>query len=409
MLLARCAACIGCRDNHDKAQKWYEQGRAFRQEGEAVQAMKCFVNATQSGSGDYLLMGRVYSNMANMCRQAERHDLAFDVYRLSAKQFAQTGDTLKVAYALNNMAWEQAVMGNKSDAVLWVDSALRLCPRKEVKEKVAETLGAACLYAEEYDSTLLYIARVDNTYARMLRAQAFCLLHQCDSATQYASQVVSETDNPRYLDDAYYILAHCDSTDNVSEILTLTSSRSDVQRELEQEKIQLTQAIILMEQSLNGERKIDKWLTVLFVLLGIGVIAALIYLFLLRRRIQHAQQIQTSLQQDRTSELTKVCEALLQSDNLKKELRWNDYAAFCATCDARFFGLADKLQRRGLNERELRISLLVLIGLSYAQMADILNRAQNGIGKDKYTISKKLGVTVKDLQNALRNIACNNE
>ena len=59
-------------------------------------------------------------------------------------------------------------------------------------------------------------------------------------------------------------------------------------------------------------------------------------------------------------------------------------------------------------EREVRICMLVLIGLSYAEMADTLNRAQNGIGKDKYVIAKKLGVTVKDLQNALLHIACQN-
>ena len=67
-----------------------------------------------------------------------------------------------------------------------------------------------------------------------------------------------------------------------------------------------------------------------------------------------------------------------------------------------------KLLARGLSEREVRLSLLVLLGFSYAEMADILNRAENGIGKDKYLIAKKLGVSARDLQTTLLEMACKN-
>jgi DNA-binding CsgD family transcriptional regulator len=62
-----------------------------------------------------------------------------------------------------------------------------------------------------------------------------------------------------------------------------------------------------------------------------------------------------------------------------------------------------------LAEREVRICVLVMIGLSYAEIAEILYRAESGIGKDKYTIAKRLGVRVKDLQNTLRAIAGDKE
>ena len=394
---ACCLAACGANDA-TSAQRYYEEGRALRQEGEVVQAMQQFVAATQTRTNDFALLGRTYSNMANMCRQAERHDLAFEVYSLSAEQFLRANDTLAFAYALNNMAWEQAVQGNKPDAVVLVDSALRICTREEVQTKVLESLAASSLYAEEYDSTLFYTARMHGVYGRMLRAQAFCLLDQCDSAIQYARQVVSETDNPRYLDDAYYILAHCDSTENVNEILDLTSARTDVQRELEQQKIQLTQAIMLMEQSLKGGNPKDPKKIVWWTLFATLCVAVGVLLF---RKLRKPN--------DRTSQLKKTCRSLAKVDAMKTELRWNDYDAFCRACDERFFGLADKLTKRGLSEREIRLCLLVLIGFSYAEMADILHRAQNGIGKDKYTIAKKLNVTVKDLQATLRNIACQEE
>ena len=49
--------------------------------------------------------------------------------------------------------------------------------------------------------------------------------------------------------------------------------------------------------------------------------------------------------------------------------------------------------------------MLVLIGLSYTEIAAVLYRAESGIGKDKYLIAKRLGVRTKDLQHTLREIA----
>lgn len=395
--MALFASIFAACSMHDTeyARQCYEEGRVLRQNGEVVQAMECFVTATRCYTDDYCLLGRVYSNMANMCRQAEQHALAYEVYTLSSEQFAKTGDSLAYAYALNNMAWEQAVQGHKDSALLLVDSALSVCPDSAVEKKVLESVSAACLYVDEYDSALFYTAHMNTLYGRMLRAQAFAFLNRCDSALWYAEKVIDETSNPRYLDDAYYILAHCDSTAEVDDILNITSARTDVQRELEQEKTQLAQAIVVMRQGLDKKRYSIKGLVILLCgLLATGVVI-IVVIFLIGR--------------SKERELAKTCRILAHSNDLKNELHWDNYSEFCAICNERLFGLADKLQKRELSERDIRICVLVLLGLSYAQMADILYRAQNGIGKDKYLIAKKLGVTVKDLQTTLVSMACSKE
>ena len=371
----------------------------LRQEGDLVQAMERFIAASKSGTDNYCLLGRVYSNMANMCRQAERHELAYAVYVLSAEQFAKANDSLAYAYALNNMAWEQAVQGEKSVALMFVDSSLRVCPCREVADKVIETRAAASLYTGEYDSTLYFTERMNSLYGRILRAQAFCLSGQCDSALGYAQQVILETDNPRYLDDAYYIITHCDSMAEVSDILGATSARSDVQREIEQNKTQMAHAILVMEQGLQKNSHPLMWTVFALVALLCIAVIAVFYRFSTKK---HSRS-------DREKELMRTCLVLMQSDNLKQELHLNNYAVFYTTCNERMYNFANKLQQRGLSEREVRICVMVLIGLSYAQIADILNRAQNGIGKDKYVIAQKLGVTVRQLQKVLIKIACEDE
>lgn len=91
---------------------------------------------------------------------------------------------------------------------------------------------------------------------------------------------------------------------------------------------------------------------------------------------------------------------------MRTDLQWYDYHLFSKACNTQLSGIVRKLEQRGLSEREIRICVLVLIGFSYAEMADILYRAENGIGKDKYMIAKHLGVRAKDLRNELQRIAC---
>lgn len=381
-ILCACALMAGCAEilnPYEYAWMCYEEGKSLRETGDPVGAMQSFIKAEQNARSAYHLKGRVYSNVANMCRQAERHELAYDIYGLSTEQFRLANDSLAVAYALNNMAWEQAVMGHKDTALWLVDSALTVCPSEAVQTKVMESRAAACLYAAEYDSAVYYAQQIaDTLYSEMLLAQAFALTNCCDSALVYAFRVTERTDNPRYLDDTYYIIAHCDSTAERPEVVALTEKRADVQRDLEHYKTEMAQAVMIWQQS--RERHIrHPWCLVLLILVALSVIAWLVFRW---RRFSKRRQ------------LARLSAQLMQSADPKKDIPWDIY------------DLPSKLQERGFSEREVRIAILVLFGFTYAQMANILNRAENGIGKDKYLIAKKLGVSVKDLRTTLCEIAC---
>lgn len=377
------------------AESYYHQGRQYRENDQPVEAMNAFIAATRVHSREYSFKARSYSNMATMCRITERHDLAYTLYEQSLHQFALANDTLAQAYALNNMAWEQAVMAHKSEATQLIRSALDCCADTAVQYKVLESQAAACLYAEEYDSVLFYVQKSpqQSVYLDILLAQAYTFLGKNDSALYYAEQVVKQTSNPRYLDDVYFILTNCDSSAQADSIRSLASTRTDIQRQLERNDPAWIEAMLLAEQSLmpqNHPMKSKIWYLVLaLILLLSGTTCA--WFFWLRRRKENS--------------LEQQCRALRKSPDLRKELQWNDYPQFCAVCNARLSGIVSKLEQRELSEREIRICVLVLIGLSYAQMAEVLIRAENGIGKDKYLVAKHLGVSVKDLQETLRSIA----
>ena len=383
------------------ADSYYLQGKQLREAGQPVEAMRAFLSAVQVPSDEFAVKGRAYSNMATMCRIGEQHELAFDLYRQSLNQFVAAKDTLAQAFALNNMAWEKAVLADKQTAFRLLDSALARSSSEAVQAKVLESRAAAYLYAAEYDSVLFYTApnnalgsaQTASPYFAILRAQAYTFLNNKDSALFYARQVLAETDNPRYLDDAYYILTHCDTAAAADDIRTLASSRADTQRSLERNDPEWIEAMLLAQEALRPYSPPLKPQTIAALIASavLFLLIAAAWLCLRSHRRENA--------------LENQCRLLCQSTAIREELHWNDYRQFSAVCNERLSGIVSKLEQRGLQERDIRICVLVLIGFSYAEMAQILFRAENGIGKDKYLIAKRLGVSAKQLQDTLRSIA----
>lgn len=376
----------------------YEQGKALREEGKQVEAMQAFIEAAHSETDDEALLGRVWSNMANMCRQANDHQTAFEVYTLSAEHFRKAADTLAYAYALNNMAWEQAVMGNKDEARTLVDSAMRCYPKEPLTNKIIETKAAACLFAKEYDSVLVYTAPPANDYLLTLRAQAYSYLQMDDSAAYYAQLLLPQTTNLFALDDLYYILTHNDSSADKETLRSLASLRADTQNAIKARHGELVKAVEILKQDLAPQEKTKPWKIILLVVLGVGLLAWAALVAKKQHRL-HTQESQ--FEQTRRFELEQNIRHLQETEDLRSELEWIDFQSFCTQIDKRFNAFAAKLSAQGLNEQDIRICVLVLIGLSHKEIAEMLNCSPKSIGKLKDLTAKKLGVSGGQLQEKL--------
>ena len=398
LALLFCGIIISCSHSRD-AQALYEQGKALREAGRQVEAMQCFMDATHSGTTDEALLGRIYSNMANMCRQANEHETAYEVYVLSANHFAASGDTLAYAYALNNMAWEQAVLGRKDSALALIEQALSIYPREPLIGKVRESRAAACLFAQEYDSVLFWTAPPFNDYLQTLRAQAFSFLQMDDSATYYAQTLLPRTTNLFALDDLYYILTHNDETVDKETVQTLSSQRADVQKAIENRRVALIQAVQLMEREKNQKEQIGLiLLALLAALMAIGLSVWALFLFR-KHRLWHNEQAEQ--ERLRRNERLHTIKLLCDAPDLRTELAWNDYTELCRRTDKLFQGLAGYLQTQGMNEQDIRICILALLGLTHKQMAEMLHCSPKSIGKLKDITARKLSVSGGNLHDKL--------
>ena len=65
----------------------YYYGRLLRSRENYVAAMQCFIDATETHTNDYNVLGRSYSNIATICSYEENFKLAYDLYEKSSQCF----------------------------------------------------------------------------------------------------------------------------------------------------------------------------------------------------------------------------------------------------------------------------------------------------------------------------------
>ena len=248
ILLAVCVSLPeACgKSSYEQVQMWYTEGRDWRAQGEPDKAMAVFLKAAHSGTDDEALLGRVWSNIAEICRQADEHMLADQIYAAAAEHFAASKDAQAYANALNDMAWERAVMGYKDSALALIDAAMEVYPLYPLSDKAMETHAVACLTAEEYDSVLYYTMPPDNNCRMLLRAQAYAAMQINDSAVWYARTLLEWTDDLSYMDDIYHILMHNDPDADDEMISELSAKRMEVQQALGQRHGKLVKAVRLL-------------------------------------------------------------------------------------------------------------------------------------------------------------------
>ena len=100
------------------------------------------------------------------------------------------------------------------------------------------------------------------------------------------------------------------------------------------------------------------------------------------------------------------CKAFHNSVNLKKDLEWDNYEAFCNIANARLGGIVDKLKSYpNITPGDVKLCVLVLLDLPYQDIANMLNLSVKSIAKLKSIAAKKIGVTMKELHPKLIQIA----
>ena len=411
----------------DYARACFFYGRLLRIEEDYARSMPYFINARHACTCDDGLLGRVYSNIAYICRLEGSYPLAYDMYECSAGQFLHAGDTVRYLIARTNMAYALAEQGDTCGVQAIIAPIGQSCPTPSIVAMCDETCAEAFMRAGDYLTALRYAGRINppTPSVLMIKGQCFSQLGQCDSATCYARQVVGQTDHPFLLVNALFILTQQDSTADLPGVRSVAAQRAVVLKQIAVNQGDLSRAVELLRQDLDVKPIHLGLLPVSMLCLLIVLIAWWLILRRQRKRemtriAQERQQAQAfiSAREEQNAllqqqfderrakieqEITQNIDALRHADDWRKTLCWNNYEQFCEVVNKHFFLLADKLKAAGqLNEKELRLCMLVLMDcFDSRQMATILYYGESGIRNFKQHTAKKLGTTSRDLREHL--------
>ena len=387
----------------------YHYGRLLREKDNPVAAMECFINASHAHTRDYHILGRVYSNMGDICHLAGEYPLSYEMYKLSGEMYLKNKDTLLYYYDLNNMAFELALLGDKDSSYHIINRIDQQKIDRYAEMKINETKAEACLRACQYDSAIYYTSLfcsgifVEPT-GLLIRAQAFSRQEENDSAVYYANQVLSLSNEVYNENNALYILTNMDDKKDSKAIREVASERADVQKQIEIKRSRLAQAVQLLEQDLN---KGFDWITWLAVLLIMIILIGFTILPLRIRR--HKLQTQKQVKEIVDKQANNVLESIrkhIDITNLNSTLHWRNYKEMKADADLYLGGIVTQLESYNLNEIEVRFCILTILDFQLRKIADILCYSfPSGIKTLKKRIANKLGTTPPELKDFLLRIS----
>ena len=442
---------------NDYARACYYYGRMLRNHNDQVSAMRAFINGTHAPYvqrvvplpwfNEYHILGRIYTNMGNMCHLAGEFELSYELYEQSAIAFQSSKDSTAYFYALNSMAYELGEQKQRHKALSLLSKIECDCHENAVLTKIYETKANLYKNLVMYDSAIYSVKQLySNGYfaatGYVTEAQSFWHLEQYDSALYYAKVVMAHpyaSDQDRY--HMLYILMKHDESKSIQDVQALSSSRADLDAEVIEPLLQqLSAAVEVLRQNLD---KKPHYMYLCFLLASIFLIIGVAWIAknhvkkitkLEQKKHQHLtkkntdiradiEQLQTSnkaLRQENNDlqtkhsayceeivrEIENNCIAIRQSKDWKQELHWKDYKALCKTVDHYFMLLATKLKATNkLEEKEIRLCILVLLEMDNLTIAKTINYAPNGVGKYKYRIAQKLGTTIRELRQFLIEMA----
>ena len=438
--LARAVTVLGRhprRHADDYVRACYYYGCLLRSRNNYIAAMQTFINAAHTDARDHTILGQTYCNMGVICYQEGNFQLAFEMHTLSAQQHKLAADSVRYNYALYEMAYALMKQHKKDSA---------MCVLADIEKNTSDSytlslvnLTKASLYRDiqQYDSALYYADKEltlnpEEATGLMVKAQSFSLLGIKDSAAYYARLARKHTSSWDNLINIYYILAHDDNTIDEETRQQYHADRADLQTLTKQRQGRLAQAVMLLRQDM--EKKPDyRWLyAIALTILIISVVGISVLLFTRRhralvrqQRLEEQNRLERQLQNTQKAiaeneqnlaarnkalckEIESVCGRLAQAGDIRSELHWNSYEQMCSVINRLFYHLADRLwQTDGMGETDIRLCILVLIGFTHEEIADILPCSQKSVKTMKRRTAMKLGTNGRDLRMFLLKMTAN--
>ena len=220
---------------------YYYMGRNYSLSDQIVEAAECYIEADRLQIDDPIYRGRVNSCMGYICAQNDNDSLALIFYERSNNAFKESGNDWYYAQSLLNVSQCHVYLHRFDKA----DSLLDIAMSNKVEDDAYQAryyriAGLSSYLQQQYDTALTYFNKsIDYQLTEFAYLKILQIYNQCnilDYAVPYAEWIVTNSNNPNYCSNAYYILIeNAKANNNVELLATYAHQREDINRLLEQQ------------------------------------------------------------------------------------------------------------------------------------------------------------------------------
>ena len=407
---------------------YYYMGRNYSLSNQIADAANCYIEADRLQIDDPIYRGRVNSCMGYICAQNNNDSLALIFYERSKEAFKESGNDWYYAQSLLNVSQCHVYLHRFENA----DSLLNIAQTYQLDSaymaRYYETNGLYFYELHQYDSALVYFNRgldywrseEEKCFIWLKIMQIYFHANQVNHAVLYSNKLISISNNPNYLANAYYcLLLDAKVQNNAIRMSEYTHSRSDAQRLLHIQSNQYAKAIPQLENYLQNPHPL-RWVWIMLATILLVCIILFVGAVVYRQRNRIAYE-----QIDKLSTYVENQEALLSQELYYRQFgeklsnivdryhaphkRWKEYKTLKRDLSPWLHTWMCMLDTLPLSERE---KIFCTISLVYSHMTDIeiaeyLCYDKHGIRVFKQRIAKKIGTTSADLLDFLRNLPVN--
>jgi tetratricopeptide (TPR) repeat protein len=240
---------------------YYYMGRNYSLSNQIAEAAECYIEADRLQIDDPIYRGRVNSCMGYICSQNNNDSLALIFYERASEDFKESGNEWYYAQMLLDCS-ERHINLHKycvADSLLQIAQSDQL--DNAYSARFYETRGLYFYEQQQYDSALVYFqegldywqSKKDKCFSWLKMMQIYFHTNQMDNALFYSNLLISTSNNPNYLSNAYYcLLLDAQKQNDAERMSEYTHARSDAQKLLRNHTNQYATATPQLENYLQN-------------------------------------------------------------------------------------------------------------------------------------------------------------
>ena len=439
-------------DVNDKphlATSYFFKARIYKQAQRFDDATLLYLKALDlnQSSKDYILMGKIYSDMGDICSVQKDYTESLKKFQQSLGYFKLAGDTIESSYKVIDIGRIYRFLKNYKKAQNCYRQALLQTTDSMLQGAAYQEIGINYYWARRSDSAQFFLHEslhypyIGTSYAIRCYnlADLFFDIQKYDSAFNYASLALKYPTTFFIQRDCYRILSNTEySRGNLKQMAFYMSKYQDCTDSVRKIETQTKTSVLEDLHQTNGAfSKSRHFLIILGCIIPLIILLSLLIVYRLRKRSKGKEKqledaevqlvevavqltekknlfienLMHQLQETRNSQATAYKKATIpQREQMDKELynnclHLNDWEAFKRLMNKLFNNIITTLESNysDLTRKDLIWCCLFLLDIPNQDMAIILDSQPGSLYKLKSRLTQKMNLnSTKDLDQLLK-------